>query len=457
MYSDLNRARSASALCCATARMGKEQMAPARANAGVDLLIGTSMFALRTTQLKGHAPSSFSLSERVERGACVLCSRRSCLAAQRAMDASAGPPCTATGRPGNSKPSTRPSSSRNGGATRALALGRFRRSEIMRRLVLPTAAGLVLVASAGLASAQQHERGGAGQGGPGGGGGTHAPSGAPSGGGVMHGPGGPGGGSMHGPGGAAPRGELNGPRGYQPERGNRAEPPARRSEPNRRAEPEHKSEPNRRAEPQRTQERTQDRQRATEQRRQGEDRGRAESQREQERNAQRERATQPRSEDQRRAQERDRGGQKERLGEHRQEIAQERIRLSLQDRERLHRSFDFEHARVSNAHFDYHVGHRIPRTVHLFPVSREVIAFFPYYRSYSYFVVGDEICIVDPGTYEVVDVIDEGYWRAPGRQVAGLRLSSGQIALIRDSIPRDFPEANVRLRLALGAEIPDDV
>src|SRR5215831_14404459 len=70
MYSDLNRARSASALCCATARMGKEQMAPARANAGVDLLIGTSMFALRTTQLKGQAPSSF-LSER----ACVLCSR----------------------------------------------------------------------------------------------------------------------------------------------------------------------------------------------------------------------------------------------------------------------------------------------------------------------------------------------------------------------------------------------
>jgi hypothetical protein len=123
----------------------------------------------------------------------------------------------------------------------------------------------------------------------------------------------------------------------------------------------------------------------------------------------------------------------------------------------MHRAFDFEHARASNVNFDYHVGRRIPRRVHLFPVSREVIEFFPYYRGYSYFVVGDEICIVDPGTYEVVDVIDEGYWRAPGRHVAGLRLSSGQMALIRDSIPRDFPEATVRLRLALGAEIPDDV
>src|SRR5215813_10310201 len=326
------------------------------------------------------------------------------------------------------------------GATRALAFGRARSREIMRRLVLPAAAGLALVASAGLASAQPHEHGGPGQGGPGGGG-------------AMHGPGGPGGGSMHGPSGAAPRGELNPPRGYQPEHGNRAEQPAHRAEPNRRAEPDHRSEPNRRAEPQRRQ----DRQRATEQQRRGEDRARAERQREQERNAQRERATQPRSEDQRRAQERDRTGQRERLGERRQEIAQERSRLSPQDREKLHRSFDFEHARVSNVHFDYHVGHRIPRTVHLFPVPREVITFFPYYRAYSYFVVGDEICIVDSGTYEVVDVIDEGYWRAPGRHVAGLRLSSGQMALIRDSIPRDFPEATVRLRLALGAEIPDDV
>jgi hypothetical protein len=90
-------------------------------------------------------------------------------------------------------------------------------------------------------------------------------------------------------------------------------------------------------------------------------------------------------------------------------------------------------------------------------VPREVISFFPTYREYSYFVVGDEICIVNPRTYEVVDVIDQGYWRGSQRTVADLNLSSAQIALVRDSIPRDFPEANVRLRLALGAEIPDDV
>jgi len=111
---------------------------------------------------------------------------------------------------------------------------------------------------------------------------------------------------------------------------------------------------------------------------------------------------------------------------------------------------------VANAHFSYHVGQRIPREVRLVPLPHEVIGFFPAYRGYSYFVVGDEICVVNPATYEVVDVIEQGYWR--GRpQVAELRLSSGQIALVRDSVPRDFPESPLRLRLALGAEIPTDV
>ena len=113
---------------------------------------------------------------------------------------------------------------------------------------------------------------------------------------------------------------------------------------------------------------------------------------------------------------------------------------------------------MSNVSFDYHVGHRIPRHVHLYPVPLEVITFFPYYRDYRYFVVNDEICIVDPRTYEVVDVIDQGYRSGPSRpEVAALSLSEGEIALVRDSIPPDFPNADVRLRLALGATVPPDV
>jgi Protein of unknown function (DUF1236) len=61
---------------------------------------------------------------------------------------------------------------------------------------------------------------------------------------------------------------------------------------------------------------------------------------------------------------------------------------------------------VHNVNFDYHVGRRIPRHIHLFAIPAAVFAFFPYYEDCSYFVVNDDICIVDPRTYVVVDVID---------------------------------------------------
>jgi hypothetical protein len=151
-------------------------------------------------------------------------------------------------------------------------------------------------------------------------------------------------------------------------------------------------------------------------------------------------------------------GQEHRIAERHSEIQQARTRLGAQDRERLHRAFNFDRARLTKANFDHHLGRRIPRNVRLFAIPLAVFGFFPYYRDYSYFVVDDEICIVDPRTYAIVDVIDQAYWGGGGRpQVAGLRLSAAEMAIVRDGIPPDFPEADVRLRLALGAEIPENV
>jgi len=151
-------------------------------------------------------------------------------------------------------------------------------------------------------------------------------------------------------------------------------------------------------------------------------------------------------------------GMEQRVAERHNEIQQARTKLGAQDRERLHKAFDFDRARVTRVNFDHHVGGRIPRHVRLFAIPAAVFAFFPYYRDYSYFVVDDEICIVDRESYAVVDVIDRGYWSGGGRpQVAELRLSEREIALVRNSIPPDFPDSGIRLRLALGAEIQDDV
>jgi hypothetical protein len=148
----------------------------------------------------------------------------------------------------------------------------------------------------------------------------------------------------------------------------------------------------------------------------------------------------------------------QRVVEKHSEIQQARTRLGPEERQKLHRAFDVQKARVSRASFDHHVGRRIPRHVRLFHIPSTVFAFFPYYRDYSYFVVDDDICIVDPRSYVVVDVIDAGYWSDGRPQIAeGLRLSEAEIALVRDSLTPDFPVANIRLRLALGAEIPEDV
>jgi hypothetical protein len=307
----------------------------------------------------------------------------------------------------------------------------------VRRFILPTAAGLVLMANAGAASAQQHEyeKGG-----------------------------GPGQRGMHAPGGVV-----------QPERGNRVEGPANRAEPSRQMNPHRghqtEREQNRPGEQERAQaaerkheqQQNAERERAAQQqkgmegqRRAEQERAQADRQREQERNAERERSAQPKGQEQGKRAEDHRNERGERVGERREDFREARTRLSVEDRERLHRSFDLERARVRDAKFDFHVGQRVPRDLRLVPVPSEIVGFFPYYRDYRYFVVGDEICIVDPRTYEVVDVIDQGYWR--GRpQIAGLRLNSSQLAFLRDSIPRDFPEAPVRLRLALGAEIPSDL
>ena len=62
------------------------------------------------------------------------------------------------------------------------------------------------------------------------------------------------------------------------------------------------------------------------------------------------------------------------------------------------------------------VGVRIDRRHHrhLHRLTPAILAFAPIYAGYSYLVVDDEICIVDPATYYVVDVIPSSVEYAGG-------------------------------------------
>lgn len=101
------------------------------------------------------------------------------------------------------------------------------------------------------------------------------------------------------------------------------------------------------------------------------------------------------------------------------------------------------------------VGVRIDRRHHrhLHRLTPAILAFAPIYAGYSYLVVDDDICIVDPATYYVVDVIPSSVEYAAGSSRPQLVLSAEDMRFIYASVPKDRP-VDVRIRLALGAEIP---
>jgi hypothetical protein len=55
---------------------------------------------------------------------------------------------------------------------------------------------------------------------------------------------------------------------------------------------------------------------------------------------------------------------------------------------------------------DVRVGTRIPQTVHYYPLPAEVVTIYPQWRGFDYIVVGETIVVIDPGTREIVAVID---------------------------------------------------
>ena len=102
------------------------------------------------------------------------------------------------------------------------------------------------------------------------------------------------------------------------------------------------------------------------------------------------------------------------------------------------------------------VGVRIDRRHHrhLHRLTPAILAFAPIYAGYSYLVVDDDICIVDPATYYVVDVIPSTVeYAGGGSSRPQLVLSAEDMRFIYASVPKDRP-VDVRIRLALGAEIP---
>jgi hypothetical protein len=84
------------------------------------------------------------------------------------------------------------------------------------------------------------------------------------------------------------------------------------------------------------------------------------------------------------------------------------VKLSADQRTKIHKLVINEHnaPRVAHVDFDIRVGTVIPRgKVHYVPVPSTIVEIEPEWRGFMYFLVGDQIVIVEPDTLRIVAVI----------------------------------------------------
>jgi hypothetical protein len=86
------------------------------------------------------------------------------------------------------------------------------------------------------------------------------------------------------------------------------------------------------------------------------------------------------------------------------------VQLNEQQRTRISQTIKQKDVNVrridrSRINFTINVGAVVPRTVELYPLPAPILAVVPAYRGYLYIVVGDDLLIIHPRTYEIVAVI----------------------------------------------------
>ena len=81
-------------------------------------------------------------------------------------------------------------------------------------------------------------------------------------------------------------------------------------------------------------------------------------------------------------------------------------RLSTEQRTRITTVIRSQHvAPVNSVNFAVSVGTRVPRDIGFHPLPQEIVSIYPDWRGYEFFLVRDEIVVVDPRTLEIVAVL----------------------------------------------------
>jgi hypothetical protein len=82
-------------------------------------------------------------------------------------------------------------------------------------------------------------------------------------------------------------------------------------------------------------------------------------------------------------------------------------KLSTEQRTKITTVIKNEHIQpTTNVNFSISVGTRVPRTVHFHPLPTDIVTIYPSWRGYEFFLVRDQIIVVDPHSLEIVAVLD---------------------------------------------------
>jgi hypothetical protein len=82
-------------------------------------------------------------------------------------------------------------------------------------------------------------------------------------------------------------------------------------------------------------------------------------------------------------------------------------KLSTEQRTKITTVIKSQNVRpATNVNFSISVGARVPRNVGFHPLPAEIVTIYPEWRGYEFFLVNNQIIVVNPRTLEIVDVID---------------------------------------------------
>jgi hypothetical protein len=82
-------------------------------------------------------------------------------------------------------------------------------------------------------------------------------------------------------------------------------------------------------------------------------------------------------------------------------------KLSTEQRSTIRTAITQQNARpLTNVNFSISVGTRVPRSVHLYRMPLQLVHIYPSWRGYDYFLVGDQIIVVNPRTHQIVAVLE---------------------------------------------------